>query len=83
MENLEALAAHCHVIERLIPLLDAIRAVAEIAWRRAEQGYQPLMRYSMALGTILERTVSSLDREERARPCRAAGQMGTRWVCSW
>jgi F-type H+-transporting ATPase subunit gamma len=65
MENLEALAAHRQVIERLIPLLEAIRSVAEIAWRRADQGYRPLLRYSAALRTALEQITAALAAEQR------------------
>jgi F-type H+-transporting ATPase subunit gamma len=65
MEDLEALAAHQHVIERLIPLLEAIRSVAEIAWRRADQGYRPLLRYSAALRAALEQSITALEPEQR------------------
>jgi F-type H+-transporting ATPase subunit gamma len=65
MEDLEALAAHRHVIERLIPLLEAIRSVAEIAWRRADQGYRPLMRYGAALRAALEQTIATLEPAQR------------------
>jgi F-type H+-transporting ATPase subunit gamma len=65
MEDLEALAAHQHVIARLIPLLEAIRSVAEIAWRRADQGYRPLIRYSAALRTALEQIIAALEPEAR------------------
>src|SRR5262245_47139052 len=65
MENLEALAAHRQVIERLIPLLEAIRSVAEIAWRRAYQGYRPLLRYSAALRAALEQIIAGLAPEQR------------------
>jgi F-type H+-transporting ATPase subunit gamma len=65
MENLEALAAHRQVIERLIPLLEAIRSVAEIAWRRADQGYRPLLRYSAALRTALEQITAALGPAQR------------------
>jgi F-type H+-transporting ATPase subunit gamma len=66
MEDVEALAAHRQVIVRLIPLLEAMRSVAEIAWRRAEQGFQPLAHYSDRLRAMLERVVTSLDREQHA-----------------
>jgi F-type H+-transporting ATPase subunit gamma len=65
MENLEALAAHRQVIERLIPLLEAIRSVAEIAWRRADQGYRPLLRYSAALRAALEQITAALAPAQR------------------
>jgi len=65
MEDLEALAAHQHVIARLIPMLEAIRSVAEIAWRSADQGYRPLIRYSAALRTALEQIIAALEPEAR------------------
>jgi F-type H+-transporting ATPase subunit gamma len=65
MENLEALAAHRTTVQRLVPLLDAIRSVAEIAWRRAERGAAPLQRYREQLRATLELIVASLDRAER------------------
>ena len=65
MEDLTSLAAHRRSIERLIPLLDAIRSVAEIAWRRADQALAPLAVYEDRLGGLLQEVVGSLDREER------------------
>ncbi len=65
MEDLEALAAHCRTIERLISLLDAIRSVAEIAWRRAEQGFDPLRQYSDRLQKLFKETLIGLDPEQR------------------
>ncbi|HXG20726.1 MAG TPA: FoF1 ATP synthase subunit gamma [Methylomirabilota bacterium] len=65
MENLEALAAHCRTIERLISLLDAIRSVAKIAWRRAEQGFDPLRQYSDRLQQLFRETLLGLAPEQR------------------
>lgn len=65
MENLEALAAHRATLQRLVPLLDAIRSVAEIAWRRAERGSGPLQTYRNHLRGTLEMVAASLDRQER------------------
>jgi F-type H+-transporting ATPase subunit gamma len=65
MENLEALAAHRATLQRLVPLLDAIRSVAEIAWRRAERGSGPLQKYRDHLRGTLEMVAASLDRKER------------------
>src|SRR5262245_37095006 len=66
MEDVEAVAAHRQVITRLIPLLEAMRSVAEIAWRRAEQGLPPLTGYSDRLRDMLERAVASLSRDQQA-----------------
>ncbi|MGE0822376.1 MAG: F0F1 ATP synthase subunit gamma [Candidatus Binatia bacterium] len=65
MENLDTLASHCRTIERLISLLDAIRSVAEIAWRRAEQSFEPLLHYRDRLLAMLTQGVSGLDGEQR------------------
>jgi F-type H+-transporting ATPase subunit gamma len=39
--------------------------VAEIAWRRAEQRFEPLRQYRTQVQTVFERVVSSLAREQR------------------
>jgi hypothetical protein len=65
MDDIAAIAAHRHTIEHLIPLLNAIRSVAEIAWRRAEQGLDPLTRYSEQAQTVLETVVMSLEVDTR------------------
>jgi F-type H+-transporting ATPase subunit gamma len=64
MENLEALAAHCRTIERLISLLEAVRSVAEMAWRRAEQGFSPLRLYSDHLQVLFRKVVTGLGPEQ-------------------
>jgi F-type H+-transporting ATPase subunit gamma len=65
MEDIVTLAAHRQTITRLIPLLDAIRSVAEIAWRRAQQDFQPLTRYYGRVHSSLEGLFASLNQEER------------------
>lgn len=65
MENLRALSAHRQAIQRLIPILDAVRSVAEIAWRRAEHGAVPLRLYGAQVREMLERVLWSLARDER------------------
>ncbi|HEY7248943.1 MAG TPA: FoF1 ATP synthase subunit gamma [Methylomirabilota bacterium] len=65
MESLEALEAHRRGVAHLIPILDAVRSIAELAWRHAERGFQPLERYAERLQTSFERVVSTLTREER------------------
>ena len=65
MEDLEALAAHRRAIEHLIPLLEAIRSVAEIAWRRAANAAGPLARYDATLLPSVVRSLARLDPEVR------------------
>jgi F-type H+-transporting ATPase subunit gamma len=65
METLEALNAHRRGIQRLIPILDAVRSVAEIGWRRAERGAVPLRLYSTRVQEMLERALGSLAEDER------------------
>ena len=67
MEDLASLAAHRRSIERLIPLLDAIRSVAEMAWRRADQALVPLSAYEGRLGTLLREVIASLEPDDRHR----------------
>lgn len=66
MESLEALDAHRHGVTRLIPILDAVRSIAELAWRQAERGFHPLEAYAAHLDASFARAVSRLTREERA-----------------
>jgi len=65
MDNLAALAAHRLAIQRLVPVLDAVRAVAEIAWRRAERGFRPLARYGERLEAAFDFALSALEPAER------------------
>ncbi|HLJ58507.1 MAG TPA: F0F1 ATP synthase subunit gamma [bacterium] len=65
MENLETLRAHRQGIQRLVPILEAVRSVAEIAWRRAERGALPLRRYSTQVRDMFERVLLSLDEAQR------------------
>jgi len=66
MESLEVLEAHRRGLTRLIPLLDAVRSIAELAWRHAERGFHPLDAYAGRVRASFERVVSTLTREERA-----------------
>jgi F-type H+-transporting ATPase subunit gamma len=66
MENLEALEAHRRGVARLVPILDAVRSIAELAWRHAERGFQPLDEYVGRLREAFERVASTLTPEERA-----------------
>jgi F-type H+-transporting ATPase subunit gamma len=45
----EEIRAHQHGVQQVIPLLEAIRSVAEIAFRRAEERLPPLERYASSL----------------------------------
>ncbi len=66
MSDIASLAGRQHTISQLVPLLDAIRSVAEIAWRRAEQANGPIQQYNSDLHEILSLLTGSLSRDERA-----------------
>lgn len=66
-ESLEEVAARRDAVGGLVPFLDAIRSIAEIAWRRAEQRAEPLRAYRDQLDAILDRTLRSVDEAERSR----------------
>jgi F-type H+-transporting ATPase subunit gamma len=85
MEDVEGLATHRRTIEHLMSLLDAIRAIAEIAWRRAEQRFQPLAQYQAHLQTVLLQVLAALDPDQRQAilPDSADGQpIGVMFVTS-
>jgi F-type H+-transporting ATPase subunit gamma len=65
MESLQEVGAHRETIGRLVPLLDAMRSIAEIAWHRAEQASGPLARYAESLQGVLEEVAASLEGQER------------------
>ncbi len=65
MESLQELRAHRQTIGRLVPLLDAMRSIADIAWRRAEEASRPLARYAESLQGVLEEVAASLEDRER------------------
>lgn len=65
MEGLEALRIHRQRIQRLVPILDAVRSVAEIAWRKAERGALPLRQYSFRVRDVFERVLLSLSDQQR------------------
>ena len=67
MEDLEAMRARQRGIQHLIPLLNAIRSVAEIAWRRADRASQPLERYAERLSPALANALSALGPGPRAQ----------------
>ncbi len=66
MESLEVLDAHRRGVSRLVPILDAVRSIAELAWRNAERGFEPLDAYATRLRTSFAGVVATLSREERA-----------------
>ncbi len=68
MEGLETLEAHRRGVAHLIPILDAVRSIAELAWRRAERGFHSLDAYAGGLRASFESVVSTFTREERAAP---------------
>jgi F-type H+-transporting ATPase subunit gamma len=49
----ESIRAHQHAVEQVIPLLEAIRSVAEIAYRRAEAGLPSLAQYAARIDAQL------------------------------
>jgi len=65
-ESIEEIASRRDAIGGLVPFLDAIRSIAEIAWRRAEQRAEPLGLYRRQLDAILDQTLRSVGAEERA-----------------
>jgi F-type H+-transporting ATPase subunit gamma len=66
MDSPEALDARRRSIERIVPILDAVRSIAELAWRRAEEAFAPLHRYREEVERVLAPLVRSLDRRARA-----------------
>ena len=83
MESIEALAAHRLTLQRLVPLLDAIRSVAEIGWRRAERSVAPLERYRDRVRGMLAVVVGSLDGKARETILgRGEGPLGVLFITS-
>jgi F-type H+-transporting ATPase subunit gamma len=66
MENPETLEAHRRGVSHLVPILDAVRSIAELAWRHAERGFHPLDAYAHRLRASFDRVISTLTREQRA-----------------
>jgi F-type H+-transporting ATPase subunit gamma len=66
MASRETLEAHRRGVASLVPILDAVRSIAELAWRHAERGFQPLDAYAGRLRVAVERVASTLTPEERA-----------------
>lgn len=64
-EQAAALAAHQQAIGRLVPFLEAMRSIAEIAWRRAAQRLGPLAAYHDAITSALAAATAALEVPER------------------
>jgi len=66
MESLEALEAHRRGLSRLVPILEAVRSIAELAWRDAQRGFPPLEAYAERVRMAFESLAATLTRDERA-----------------
>jgi F-type H+-transporting ATPase subunit gamma len=75
-EDLDSLAAHLRSIRQIIPLLEAVRSVSEIAFRRSLQRSGPLDDYTMNVKSSFERLVASLERVQRDAVTRLFAQPG-------
>ncbi len=49
----DAIRGHQHAIQQVVPLLEAMRSIAEIDYRRAGTRLEPLRRYAESLETLL------------------------------
>ncbi len=65
-ESLEELQTHRDAIAGLVPFLDSIRSIAEIAWRRAEGRAAPLRAYRRQIDAVLESALAGLPPDKRA-----------------
>ena len=63
--DLAELGVHRRVIEQTVPLLDAIRSVAEMAFRRAQSRLASVQAYGDEVTLMLSQLVGALDRRER------------------
>ena len=70
-EQVEELAAHRQSIEGLVPFLDAIRSIAELAWRRAEERTKPLEEYHRRLEMVFLEELDELAESDDALVARA------------
>jgi F0F1-type ATP synthase gamma subunit len=71
--EVDELAEHRRTIERLVPFLDAIRSIAAIAWRRAEQRVAALADYQRRLDAKLVQVAAGRPTERwLPDPTRAA-----------
>lgn len=61
-EDIEALAAHRRAIGATIPLLDATRSIAELAYRQAQRASEPAERYAGLVEAEFGRLIASLGR---------------------
>jgi F-type H+-transporting ATPase subunit gamma len=65
VEQAAELEAHQQAIGRLVPFLEAMRSIAEIAWRRAAQRLEPLATYHDAVLQALGTAAASLEAKDR------------------
>ena len=61
MEDTESLAAHRRAIEATIPLLDAMRSIAEMAYRAAQRAIMPLDAYAEQVTAMLNTLAGTLE----------------------
>jgi F-type H+-transporting ATPase subunit gamma len=61
MEDIEGLAAHRRAIEATIPLLDAMRSIAEMVFRLAQRAITPLDAYAEEVTAMLNALASTLE----------------------
>ena len=64
--DLQSLAARVRAIEQTIPLLEAIRSEAEIAYRRAERTSGPVQEYARRVEVLIADVAAAMDGEQRA-----------------
>jgi F-type H+-transporting ATPase subunit gamma len=64
-QDLESLASHLNGIQRIVPLLEAVRSVSEIAYRRSTQRSSPLQAYAESVRSAFEQLLASLDVAQR------------------
>jgi F-type H+-transporting ATPase subunit gamma len=65
--ELQALAAHLRAIQQTIPLLETIRSVAEIAYRRTARSVGPIQDYAAKVDALLDGITAAMDADERIR----------------
>jgi hypothetical protein len=76
--DLEGLARHQRAIQATIPRLDAVRSIAEMAYREAERALPPLTAYADRVGAQLDELMGTAGDEGRP-PCLMGP--GRRYCC--
>jgi F-type H+-transporting ATPase subunit gamma len=74
--DLENLAARIRAIDQTVPLLEAIRSVAEIAYRRTGRMADPMKDYSARVDSLFEVLSGLLNDEQRTALLAGAGGSG-------